>query len=295
MKKLRRVSKSRSKSKMAVRRNNYKREEVNIMEVWKPVTELGKKVKTGEITDIDQIFASKERILEPEIVDVLLPNLKSDLLLIGQAKGKFGGGQRRIFRQTQKKTREGNRIQFATCALVGNSNGYVGVAFGKSKETVPARDKSLRRAKLNLIKIRRGCGSWEGVANANSIPFAVTGKCGSSKVTLIPAPEGTGLCIEKECAKILSAAGIEDIWSKTLGQTKTKVNLIKACVDALKRLSEVKIQPTHITSLGIKEGKLPLGPSTEDLEIMLPKGTETETKVSKEVKEKKAVEEVVKE
>ena len=283
---------------MAVRRNRNSKPdrsrrrqeaEVNILDVWKPVTELGKKVKAGEYTDIDQVFNSGERILESEIVDVLIPGLTSDLLLIGQAKGKFGGGQRRIFRQTQKKTREGNRIQFATCALVGNKNGYVGVGFGKSKETVPARDKAKRRAKLNLIKIRRGCGSWEGVPNTNSIPFAVSGKCGSSKITLIPAPEGTGLCIEKECAKILAAAGIKDIWSKTEGQTKTKINLIKACVEALKQLNEVKVQTHHFDTLGIQDGKLPSGPSKEDLDVMLAGEKEsTQAEAVKEESPKKA-------
>ena len=237
-------------------RNQREREPVDVRENWNPVTELGRKVKAGDITDIEDIFNNGQRIMESEIVDVLLPGLKSDLLLIGQAKGKFGGGQRRIFRQTQKKTREGNRIKFATCALVGNENGYVGLAFGKSKETVPARDKSQRKAKLNLIKVRRGCGSWEGVADSNSIPFAVTGKCGSVEVQLIPAPKGTGLCIEKECAKILAAAGIKDIWSKTKGQTKTKVNMVKACFDALKNLSDMKIQEGHVAKLGLEEGKL---------------------------------------
>ena len=238
-------------------------EETNVLDTWKPKTDLGKRVKSGEITDIEDIFFSGERILEPEIVDVLLPDLETDLLLIGQAKGKFGGGQRRIFRQTQKKTREGNRIKFATCALAGNKNGFVGIAFGKSKETVPARDKSIRKAKLNLIKIRRGCGSWEGVAGHNSIPFAVEGKCGSSKIRLMPAPEGTGLCVEKECAKILSFAGIEDVWSKTEGQTKTKVNLLKACIKALEKLSETKIQARHVETLGVQEGKLKVKESEE--------------------------------
>jgi len=262
-------------------------EKPNLLETWKPITELGKAVRAGQITDIDQIFSMGKRIMEPEITDFLLPNLKTDLLLIGQAKGKFGGGQRRIFRQTQKKTREGNRIQFATCALVGNSNGYVGVAFGKSKETVPARDKSQRRAKLQIMKVRRGCGSWEGTPNSNSIPFAVTGKCGSSKITLIPAPEGTGLCVEKECAKILQFAGIKDIWSKTHGQTKTKVNLIKACVDALKQLSEVKIQAHHIQSLGIQEGK---DPSTMPAETPIVADKEVLKELSEELGEGVVVE-----
>src|SRR3989344_2637436 len=128
---------------------------------WYPKTALGKLVKDGTITDIDEIFNKGYQILEDEIVNRLLPNLEEDLLLIGQAKGKFGGGQRRIFKQTQKKTKEGNKIHFKVCAVVGNRNGYVGVGMGKSKETVPARDKAKRTARINLIRIRRGCGSWE--------------------------------------------------------------------------------------------------------------------------------------
>ncbi len=224
---------------------------------WKPTTELGRNVKEGKITDIDDIFEQGQRILESGIVDTLLPDLAEDLLLIGQAKGKFGGGQRRIFRQTQKKTKEGNRIQFTTCAVVGNRNGYVGIGMGKSKETVPSRDKAKRQARLNLMRIRRGCGSWATDAReANSIPFQVTGRCGSARITLIPAPRGTGLCVEKECAKILSLAGVRDVWSKTSGQTKTKLNLVKALMDALHKLSEMKIKPEDVAKLGIVEGRI---------------------------------------
>jgi small subunit ribosomal protein S5 len=241
--------------------------------VWKPVTELGRKVKEGTVTDIEEVFSLGENILEAEIVNTLLPSLEEDLLLIGQAKGKFGGGQRRIFRQTQKKTREGNKIQFMTCALVGNKNGYVGIATGKSKETVPARDKSKRKARLNLIRIRRGCGSWEcNCREPHSIPFAIEGNCGSSRIKLMPAPKGKGLCVEKECAKILEMAGIKDIWSKTSGQTKTKLNLISALIDALKKLNQVKIKPDQIQQLGIIDGKMKgdeaiIEPIPESLEV----------------------------
>ena len=201
------------------------------IESWKPKTELGMKVKLKEIKDIDEILNKGIKILEQEVVDVLLPTLEKDLLLIGQSKGKFGGGQRRVFKQTQKKSPEGNKPQFATYAVVGNKNGYVGTGYGKAKETVPAREKSFRKAKLNLIKIKRGCGSWQcNCKSGHSIPFEVSGKCGSVIVTLIPAPKGTGLTIEKSCATILEMAGIKDIWSKTKGQTKSKINLIKACI-----------------------------------------------------------------
>lgn len=224
---------------------------------WKPRTKIGGRVKANEIRDIDELLEKGIRIMEPEIIDMLLPNMSASLLLIGQSKGKFGGGQRRVFKQTQKKTREGNKPRFATIAVIGDSNGHIGVGYGKSKETVPAREKAIRNAKLNLLKIRRGCGSWQcGCQQPHTIPFKVEGRCGSVTIKLMPAPKGKGLCIEKECAKILKAAGIRDVWSKTRGQTRTKINLIYACMDALKGLVSTKVQPDLEKSLGLVEGAI---------------------------------------
>lgn len=224
-------------------------------EDWYPKTELGKKVNSGEITDINFILDNGYVILEKEIVDKLLPDLQTDLLLIGQAKGKFGGGKRRIFRQTQKKTKEGNKPKFATLAVVGNKKGIIGLGYGKSKETVPAREKAIRNAKINIFKIRRGCGSWEcGCGEPHSLPFTVEGKSGSAVIKLYPAPKGTGLRVDKEIAKILELAGIKDAWSRTFGQSKKKINLIHASEKALKKLMSTKLQPVHYQRLSAIDG-----------------------------------------
>ncbi len=224
---------------------------------WKPKTELGKKVKKGEITNIDFVLDKGIKILESEIVDVLIPNIETELLLIGQSKGKFGGGQRRVFKQTQKKTREGNKPNFSTCAVVGNRNGYVGIGFGKSKETVPAREKAFRNAKLNIMKIMMGCGSWQcGCKEPHTIPFKVQGKCGSVILILMPAPKGTGLKVEKECQKILSLAGVRDVWSRTSGKTTSKNNLIYACEKALRKIMDTKVNQRCIESIGLVEGEI---------------------------------------
>lgn len=221
---------------------------------WVPRTELGRMVRNKDITDIDEILDSGRTILEPEIADTLL-QLEADLLLIGQAKGKFGGGQRRIFRQTQKKTMEGNKPKFTAMAVVGDKNGHVGFGLGSAKETMPAREKAVRQAKLNLFKIRRGTGSWEDASDEpHSIPFAVEGKTGSVVIRLMPAPKGKGLVVEKEVAKVLALAGIHNVWSKTLGQTKNKVNFMKALERALRKLSSTKVQPRHTEILSIVEG-----------------------------------------
>lgn len=225
-------------------------------DAWKPKTELGRKVKSGEIKSMEEVMSSGKKILEQEIVDTLVPNLESDFIYIGQSKGKFGGGKRSIWRQTQKKTKEGNKPKFSTMIVVGNKDGYVGLGMGKAKETMPAREKALRQAKLNLIKIVRGCGSWEGLPASNSIPFAVDGKCGSVKIKLMPAPNGIGLCVENECKKMLALAGIKDVYSKTFGQTKIKVNLLQACFGALKKLSLMKVNQEQMNKLGYVEGPL---------------------------------------
>ncbi len=227
------------------------------IEGWTPKTEIGKKVKAGIISNIDEILDYGKPILESEIVDFLIPNLKNELLLVGQSKGKFGGGARRIFKQTQKKTPEGNKPSFSCVAVVGNENGYVGIGFGKSKDTVPAREKAIRNAKLNIFKVRRGCGSWEcNCKTPHSIPLEVEGKCGSVNIKLLSAPKGKGLCVESECGKILKIAGIKDVWSKSSGQSRVKTNLVKALIKALKKLSSYKISQDFGEKVGLIDGKI---------------------------------------
>ncbi|MBT3408113.1 30S ribosomal protein S5 [Candidatus Woesearchaeota archaeon] len=237
------------------REEKLKKESEEKLLNWVPKTELGKLVKEGKITDIDQIFSLRYKIKEPEILDYLCPNSTLELLNIGQVKGKFGGGKRRTFRQTQKKTKEGNKPSFSTYAVFGNENGYVGLGYGKSRETIPAREKAYRNAKINLIKIRRGSGSWEDDSiEPHSIPFKISGQCSSVHVELLPAPLGTGLVCHKEVAKVLKAAGIKNIRSNIRGNSSSAINLLKALEKALMMLTKTKINESHIEKLGIVDG-----------------------------------------
>ena len=228
----------RSKEEIAkIREERIKQAHEKHLESWVPKTKLGKLVKAGKIKDVDE--ALKYKILEPEILDLLL-KLDSEILNIGQAKGKFGGGKRRAWRQTQKKTAEGNVPTFSCMCVVGNKDGYIGLGYGRAKETLPAREKALRKAKLNIMKIKRGCASFDCVCDEpHTVPFIVEGKMGSCKVKLIPAPQGTGLVIGDECKKILRLAGIKDVYSVTNGKIRTTFNLAKACMEALKKTNDM--------------------------------------------------------
>ncbi len=207
---------------------------------WVPKTEIGKSVKSGKIKNIDDVLTGGKKILESEIVDSLL-HLEADLILIGQAKGKFGGGKRRAWRQTQKKTQEGNIVSFSAMAVVGDKKTHVGLGYGKAAETLPAREKAIREAKLNIFKIDKACAHFDCACDEkHTVPYTVEGKCGSVRIKLMPAPQGTGLAVGNEVKKILRLAGIKDVYGITKGSVQTTFNLAKACIAALKKTTQME-------------------------------------------------------
>ncbi len=221
-------------------KNIPEKDKLKTSELWTPKTQLGRDVKSGKIKDIDEILKQNKKILEPEISDYLL-DLKTDLISIGQSKGKFGGGKRRAWRQTQRKTEEGNVPTFSAMAIAGDGNGHIGYGYGRSMETLPARDKALRKSKLNIMKITRACAGFDcDCLELHTVPFKVTGKAGSARITLIPAPQGTGLVVANELKKVLKLAGIKDVYSKSFGKARTSFNLIKACFDALEKTNSME-------------------------------------------------------
>lgn len=212
--------------------------EESALDKWVPKTQLGRDVFGGKITDIDEVLKSKKPIRESEIIDKLVPDLKHELILIGGRTGKGGGIQRIPVKITATMHRSGRRFSYSTFVVVGNENGLIGIAKGTAPETRLAIAKAIQKAKLNLIRVKGGCGSWEcGEVSDHSISFKVRGKAGSVKVDLLPAPKGVGLVADNESKKILRLAGIKDVWVKTYGNSSMRINLISAVFDALRKLS----------------------------------------------------------
>lgn len=225
---------------------------------WTPKTELGKKVVDGKVQSIEQIFDSGAAIREPQIVDALLSGLENEIVLIGGSTGKGGGIKRTPQRRTTRMHKSGRRFNISAMTIVGNSNGYVGIGLasgppGKGRELI---EKSLNKAKLNLIPIRRGCGSWEcKCGGQHSIPLKVSGKSGSVNVDLFPAPKGVGPVVMDEMKKFMRLAGIKDIWCKSRGNTGARINLMRAVFNAFKKLDAVRIEERDEKILGIKLGR----------------------------------------
>ncbi|HLC77009.1 MAG TPA: 30S ribosomal protein S5 [archaeon] len=209
---------------------------------WKPRTELGKLVAEGKIT-LDEIFAQGKKIKEPQIVDKLIPNLQTDLIFIGGSPGKGGGIKRTPTRRTTRMHRSGRRYRASAMVVVGNGDGYIGVGKSVAVENRAAIAKATENAKLNLMPVLRGCGSWEcGCGEKHTIPVEVEGKSGSSRVRLMPAPKGVGLCVSNEAKKVMRLAGIKDMWTKRQGESKTRNNYIIAIFDAFKRMNMMRLE-----------------------------------------------------
>jgi len=69
----------------------------------------------------------------------------------------------------------------------------------------------------------------------HTVPQKVTGKCGSVRVRLVPAPRGTGLVAARVPKKVLQFAGIQDTFTSAKGCTKTLGNFVKATFDAIEK------------------------------------------------------------
>ena len=207
---------------------------------WIPKTELGRRVAAGELTTIGEVLATGLPLREPQIVDKLLPGLHDEVLDVNMV---------------QRMTDSGRRFKFAVTVVVGNGDGYVGLGRAKGREVGPTIRRAIDRAKLGIVEILRGCGSWEcGCGRSHTLPFQVHARSGSVVVTLKPAPRGVGLAVGDVVKPILRFAGITDAWGYTDGHTKTTVNYAQAAYRALSDLSRLKVPDADATRLKIVRG-----------------------------------------
>lgn len=203
------------------RRSRGRRGVEERVEAWVPHTKLGKIVRDGHVTSIEEVFAEGWKIREPEIVDVLLPDLQEEVININLV---------------QKQTDAGEKSRFKAIVAVGNRDGYVGLGAGKAKQVRTAIEKAAVDARFNLVLVRRGCGSWEcGCGRPHTLPFEVRGKCGSVEVLLVPGPRGLGLVASEVAKIVLSLAGVKDCWTKSFGSTRTVPSFAYAIFDGLRK------------------------------------------------------------
>jgi len=90
-------------------------------------------------------------------------------------------------------TDSGRRVKFRCVVAVGNRDGYLGYAQARDDQVGGAIQKAIDVAKLNIIEVDRGSGSWEDQpGGTNSLTRKAEGKAGSVTVEIQPARRGSG-------------------------------------------------------------------------------------------------------
>lgn len=134
-------------------------------------------------------------------------------------------------RRVAKVVKGGRRLTFSAFVVVGDGAGKVGLGSGKGREVAPAVSKAFKRARKSLVEIP---------LKDATLPFDVTAKFGASKVLMRTARKGTGVIAGGPVRLIMSAVGIKDVLSKSLGSANP-INVSYATVKALRKLQAISV------------------------------------------------------
>jgi len=140
-------------------------------------------------------------------------------------------------RRVVRVTAGGRRFSFRVLVAVGNHKGKVGFGMGKAKDISEAIGKANNMAMKRIIEIP---------LTRKTIPFEMTAKFKMSKILLKPAPLGRGVIAGGTVRYLCELAGIENITSKVLSGSKSKLNNAKAVLHAFSQMKSI---------LGTKEVK----------------------------------------
>ena len=201
-----------------------------------PCTKLGRLCKEGKIKSLEDIFLFSMRIAEYQIIDLFCgQNLKDEVMCI---------------KPVSKQTSAGQRLRFKAYVVVGDQKGHIGLGHKCAKEVATSIRGGIISAKMNLVPVR--LGYWgKNSGSPHTVSQKLTGKCGSIRVRLIPAPRGTGLVAAPASKKLLAMAGLDDCYTSSRGHTRSMGNFVKAVFFALRKsygyLEPSLWEPTQFT------------------------------------------------
>ncbi len=125
-----------------------------------------------------------------------------------------------------KVTKGGKTMRYDALMVVGDKNGKVGIGLAKALDVTQAIEKATLVAKKNMINV---------CIDGTTLPHDVIGKFGTTKVLMMPSPEGKGIIAGGAVRVVVELAGIRDITTKLYG-SNNPVNCVKATFEGLKAL-----------------------------------------------------------
>jgi len=125
------------------------------------------------------------------------------------------------------KVVKGGRIfGFTALSVVGDGNGKVGFGYGKAREVPVAIQKSMEKARRNMITVPlKDRTLWHAVKASH---------CGS-KIYMQPASEGTGVIAGGAMRAVLETVGVHNVLAKSVG-SNSPINLVRATIKGLQAM-----------------------------------------------------------
>jgi len=137
-----------------------------------------------------------------------------------------------------KVVKGGRVFGFTALSVVGDGNGKVGFGYGKAKEVPIAIQKSMEKARRDMVTISLKDGTlWHPVKAKHS----------GSRIYMQPASEGTGVIAGGAMRAVLETVGVHNVLAKSVGSNQP-INLVRATIKGLKAMHDPK-------SIAAKRGK----------------------------------------
>ncbi len=125
------------------------------------------------------------------------------------------------------KVVKGGRIfGFTALSVVGDGEGKVGFGYGKAREVPVAIQKSMEKARRNMIQVTLKDGTlWHPVKASHS----------GSRIYMQPASQGTGVIAGGAMRAVLETVGVRNVLAKSVG-SNSPVNLVRATIKGLQQM-----------------------------------------------------------
>lgn len=189
-----------------------------------------KEEKSDELKDLEAV-AIKSPSVSP-IADVPQHEIlrrKSEMEAASELKNVLKGFDTALLEvsRVHKVNKGGTTLSMRALVIIGDRNGTAGYGEGKSETISHAVERACRDAKRNLLSIDRN--------QERTIYHRVQGKYVKSRVSLWPAPTGTGISANNNFTAIFQLFGIKDVGAKLHGP-RSLTNAVKALFNALSRV-----------------------------------------------------------